>query len=72
MLVISIDELRPGFSTMPAYDIHRMVTIHLNKRIQHLKTWKFTFQQELQVEGPAQCGTCSNKHSAHLFQGPEK
>jgi len=72
MLVVSIDELRPGFSTMPAYDIHGRVIIHLNKRIQHLKERKFTFQQELQVEGPAQCDTCSDKHSAHLFQGPEK
>jgi hypothetical protein len=72
MLVISIHELQPGFSTMPAYDVQRRVIIHLNTRIQHLKTWKVTFQQELQVEGPAQCGTCSNKNSAHLFQGPEK
>jgi hypothetical protein len=33
MLVITIHELQPGFSTMPAYEVHRRVIIHLNTRI---------------------------------------
>jgi hypothetical protein len=32
---------------------------------------QLTFQQDVQAEGQAQCGTFLNKHSAHLFQVPE-
>jgi hypothetical protein len=32
---------------------------------------QLNFQQGVQGEGQAQCGTFSNKHSAHLFQAPE-
>ena len=31
---------------------------------------QLTFQQDVQAEGQAQCGTSLNKHSAHLFQVP--
>jgi len=34
---------------MLAYDIHGRVIIHANKRIQHLKAWKFAFQKELKL-----------------------
>jgi hypothetical protein len=72
MLVISINELRPGFSTMPAYDTRGRVIIHIKKnKDPHLKARQFTFQQELQVEDQARFDTCLNKRSEHLFQAPK-
>jgi hypothetical protein len=71
MLVISINEFRPWFSTMPAYVYVSVILLNLPVQNQYLKAWQRTSQQELQAEDQAQYGTCSNKHLVLLFQVPE-
>lgn len=60
MLVISINEFRPWFSTMPAYVYVSVILLNLPVQNQYLKAWQRTSQQELQAEDQAQYGTCSN------------